>query len=185
MPNPLTGDPKAYNPETDFHGTLTGTCLCGSITVTITDPELFSERRGHLCHCSNCRKVAGNVYGANLIIEADKVSITDRDGTLKSYQDFATGSGKPVTRFFCGVDGNPVKSETPNYEGKVILKMGLFPRIPAPVSYGLDIDLVFHRPWFGPLRLGTCRGCQHRTGLRRLFVSIFRLEVAPNSTNLG
>jgi hypothetical protein len=29
---------------------------------------LFGEkRRGHLCHCANCRKVAGGVYAQTLL----------------------------------------------------------------------------------------------------------------------
>lgn len=144
MPNPYTGDPKAYDPEKDFNGELQGSCLCGSINVTIKDPDLFTKPRGFLCHCSNCRKVAGSVYSTNIVIEADRVTIKDRDHTLKAYQDYATGSGKPVTRSFCSTCGNPVKSETPLYRGKVIVKTGMFPRIPAPEAESFSL----HRhPW--------------------------------------
>jgi hypothetical protein len=98
---PLTGNPASHN-KTD---TLVGSCLCGSIIVTITDPELWTKKRGHLCHCANCRKVAGAAYGCNLIIEEEKVKIVDRDGTKKEFLDFKTFTGKPVKRNFCGVDG--------------------------------------------------------------------------------
>ncbi|KAK4952377.1 hypothetical protein LTR10_009183 [Elasticomyces elasticus] len=141
MPD-LTGDPKQHNPK----DSLTGSCLCGSITVTINDSELFTKPRGHLCHCSNCRKVAGSYVSSNLLIEAEKVEIQDRDGTLKTYEDRATGSGNPVYRSFCSADGNPVKSETQAYPGKVILKMGMMPRIPQPEMEGFGL----HRhPWQG------------------------------------
>jgi len=95
-----TGDPKQHDPS-KFANSLSGHCLCGSIHVTITDNELFTKPRGHLCHCANCRKVAGSYVSSNLVIEADKVNIEDRNGTLKKYADFETGSGKPVNRFFC------------------------------------------------------------------------------------
>ena len=88
-PGQLTGDPNQYDPETLKD--LTGTCLCGSIRVTIHDPELFNSRRGHLCHCANCRKVAGSYVAANLLIEEDKVEIEDRNGTLKEYKVQETG----------------------------------------------------------------------------------------------
>lgn len=101
---PLTGDPSTHD-KTD---TLVGSCLCGSITVTITDSELWTKKRGHLCHCSNCRKVAGAPYGSNLIIEEEKVKIVDRDGTRKEFSDSKSFSGKPVKRNFCGVDGKYV-----------------------------------------------------------------------------
>ncbi|KAK3111567.1 hypothetical protein LTR53_013053 [Teratosphaeriaceae sp. CCFEE 6253] len=142
MPN-LSGDPKSHPPE-EFKDSMTGSCLCGSITVTITDPELFTKQRGHLCYCSNCRKVAGSYVAANFLIEAEKVKLEDRDGTLKTYEDRATGSGNPVYRSFCGVDGNPIKSETQAYPGKVVLKMGIYPRIPQPECEGFGS----HRhPW--------------------------------------
>lgn len=96
----LTGDPKQHDPAT-LGGTLTGSCLCGSIQVTIKDDELWSKRRGHLCHCANCRKVSGSYVASNLNIEEDKTSIDDKQGTLKVFADHETGSGKPVDRYFC------------------------------------------------------------------------------------
>jgi len=99
----FTGDPKRHD-KTSLNP-LNGSCLCGSINVTIDDPELFTKRRGHLCHCANCRKVAGSYVAANLIIEEEKVKIEDRNGTLKEYKDYETGSGNPVGRFFCSTCG--------------------------------------------------------------------------------
>ncbi|KAI1199755.1 Mss4-like protein [Nemania serpens] len=137
------GDPKDH-PMAEFEQGLTGNCLCGSVRVTIHEPELFTRRRGHLCHCSNCRKVAGSFVAANLVIEEEKVEIQDTAGTLKTYDDHDTLSGNPVFRSFCSVDGNPIKSESPLSPGKVILKMGIFPRIPEPEME----SFVMHRhPW--------------------------------------
>ncbi|GAB7364372.1 hypothetical protein MBLNU230_g4915t1 [Neophaeotheca triangularis] len=143
----LTGDPKAHAPS-DFAEAMTGHCLCGSITVTLHDAHLFDRPRGHICNCANCRAVAGSFSSANLLIENEKVSITDRDGTLRCYEDSATGSGKVVSRFFCGRDGNPIKSETPSYPGKVVVKMGMMPRIPQPEAE----SFALHRhPWQGKM----------------------------------
>lgn len=94
-------DPNSHAPS-EFASGLTGSCLCGSITVTITDAELFTRRRGHLCHCANCRKVAGSYVASNLLIEEDKVRIEDRDGTLREFVDSQTLSGTKLSRFFCG-----------------------------------------------------------------------------------
>ena len=76
MPN-FTGDPKSHSTES-IGNKLVGECLCGSIRVTITDDELWTKRRGHLCHCANCRKVGGTFAQANLNIEKEKVQIEDR-----------------------------------------------------------------------------------------------------------
>ncbi|GAM86008.1 hypothetical protein ANO11243_040180 [Dothideomycetidae sp. 11243] len=89
---------------------MTGSCLCGSIQVTIRDNDLFTRPRGHLCHCANCRKVSGSYTSSSLTIEEDKVRIVDRDGMLK----------------------HPIKSESSTVAGKVVITMGMFPRIPKP-----------------------------------------------------
>jgi hypothetical protein len=96
----LSGDPKQHD-ISEFSQSLKGQCLCGSIQVTINDSELFTRRRGHLCHCANCRKVSGSYASINLIIESDKVDIVDRDGTLTEYKDTETMSGAVLGRWFC------------------------------------------------------------------------------------
>lgn len=48
---------------------------------------------------------------------------------------------------------SPIKSESENLPGKVILKMGVFPRIPVPEMEGFDL----HRHPWEPLCEGTVR----------------------------
>jgi len=96
----LTGDPNHHD-VTEFGEELSGTCLCGSVKVIIHDRELFTKRRGHICHCANCRKVSGSFAASNLIIEEAKVEIEDREGTLTKFLDIQTGSGTPLDRYFC------------------------------------------------------------------------------------
>jgi hypothetical protein len=107
MPD-YTGNPNAH-PKSAFSHSLAGTCLCTAIKVTITDSELFTRPRGHLCHCANCRKVGGSYVQANLNIEVEKVVIEDPKGVKKVYDDMG-GSGKIVHRHFCGVCGKYVIS---------------------------------------------------------------------------
>ena len=99
MPD-LTGDPKSYD-ASQFAEGISDTCLCGSVRVTIHDRDLFTRRRGHICHCANCRKVSGSFAASNLIIEEAKVEIEDREGTLAKFLDNQTGSGTPLSRYFC------------------------------------------------------------------------------------
>ncbi|KAM0722252.1 hypothetical protein Q7P37_001693 [Cladosporium fusiforme] len=156
----FTGDPKQHDPSSFANG-MTGSCLCGSIQVTILAKDLFDNPRGHLCSCANCRKVAGSYIASNMLLSAEDVKIEDRNGTLTYYDDKATGSGNSVFRYFCSKDGNPVKSETAAYPGKVILKMGMFPRIPKPEAQGFGLHRqswegkhdgvpVFEIKWAGP-----------------------------------
>jgi hypothetical protein len=106
-PSKLTGDPNSHN-TSEFSSSLSATCLCKSIRVTITDDELFTRPRGHLCHCANCRKVAGSFVSSNLAIEKEKVKVEDEKGVMKKYVDRETGSGKVVERCFCGECGKYV-----------------------------------------------------------------------------
>ena len=99
-----TGDPKQHA-ITEFADGISGSCLCGSVTVTVKESGLFDKPRGHLCHCANCRKVSGSYVSSNLLIDEDKVEITDSDDTIKMYEDLATLSGNPVYRYFCSKDG--------------------------------------------------------------------------------
>lgn len=80
-----------------------------AVKVRVKDDELFSgRRRGHICHCANCRKVAGGIctapvphsdprletqadchlcclVGTNLLIEESKVEFSNGKDGLKVY----------------------------------------------------------------------------------------------------
>lgn len=101
MPNQLTGDPNLYDLEEIKKNGLSGTCLCGSIAVTIRDPELFDGPKGLICHCWNCRKATGSLASINTIVSRDKVTIEDKKGTLKIFNDEWTESGQTLERYFC------------------------------------------------------------------------------------
>jgi hypothetical protein len=103
-PKPLTGDPKQYPPN-HFSKSITGTCLCGSVNVTINE-DIFAAPSTYICHCSNCRKVSGSYAAPNLRIAKEKVEILDRQGSLKVYEDWETGSGNVVKRTFCSGCGS-------------------------------------------------------------------------------
>lgn len=71
---------------------MEGECLCKAIKVKVNDDNLFgTQRRGHICHCANCRKVAGGLFGVNLIIEEDKVEFVKGKDVLKKYSVRAIG----------------------------------------------------------------------------------------------
>lgn len=106
---PLTGDPKSHD-ISEFKDGMTGTCLCGSIKVTIRDQNLFGEPRLLMCHCNNCRHTSGNPVAANLILDEDQVTFEEGcksdkkgegEGKLRTFPDYETGSGEPVMRAFC------------------------------------------------------------------------------------
>ena len=69
------------------------------------------------------------VFAHNLTIENERVEIWG-EGNLNRYDDPETTSGTPVARYFCKTCGTPIKSVTPIYEGKTVVKLGIFPRVP-------------------------------------------------------
>ncbi|KAI7778504.1 hypothetical protein LA080_002108 [Diaporthe eres] len=112
---------------------MEGECLCKAVKVRVKDDELFSgRRRGHICHCANCRKVAGGIFGANLLIEESKVEFPNGKDGLKVYVDSDTLSGTPLNRCFCGTCGCPIFSQTPLYKDMIILKLGIYSDVPEP-----------------------------------------------------
>ncbi|KAI9715501.1 MAG: hypothetical protein M1828_000808 [Chrysothrix sp. TS-e1954] len=127
---------------------MDGTCNCGAVHVRVSDDELFSKRRGHICHCTNCQKTASSSFATNLIIETSKVTITG-DENLTLYEDGNSRSGRTVKRYFCRRCGNPIKSETEpaSQAGKVILKTGIFDKVPKPE---LETFLDTKQEWVRP-----------------------------------
>lgn len=86
---------------------MEASCNCGAVTVRVLDSDLFTKRRGHICHCYNCKRTSGSTCGANLIIEKEKVQMTG-EGNLTTYVDKDSKSGRPVNRFFCKTCGKYV-----------------------------------------------------------------------------
>ncbi|EXJ87791.1 hypothetical protein A1O1_04718, partial [Capronia coronata CBS 617.96] len=112
---------------------MEGECLCKAVRVKVNDDNLFGDqRRGHLCHCASCRKVAGGPFGANLIIEEEKVEFPKGKDNLRVYEDPETLSGTPVQRYFCQTCGVPIMSMTPLLKGKIVLKLGIYAKLPVP-----------------------------------------------------
>ena len=57
-----------------------------AVHVKVNDDNLFGEqRRGHLCHCANCRKVAGGVYVFPYL--AGPLQRCTADGVVGVWQD--------------------------------------------------------------------------------------------------
>ncbi|KAF2216211.1 hypothetical protein CERZMDRAFT_11082, partial [Cercospora zeae-maydis SCOH1-5] len=113
----------------------TGTCLCGSISLTLTLPyDLFAKPQGHTCHCMNCRKFSGSANGlACLMIPTSQVQIRDPENKLKTFDDTNSRSGRTVGRSFCGECGSPVGGPTRALPELSVIALGLFDEVPKPV----------------------------------------------------
>ena len=77
---------------------FTGKCLCGSISYKCySAPNAIFN-----CHCNDCRRATGSVFGTNLFVPEDKVEIS---GHVSSY-DHSSDSGSTMTKLFCSNCGS-------------------------------------------------------------------------------
>lgn len=44
-----------------FHHNMSGSCLCGAVTYTLSSPPL----KRFICHCPNCQKFSGSAFMTN------------------------------------------------------------------------------------------------------------------------
>lgn len=70
---------------------ISGGCLCNRVRVTASGPPL----RVGVCHCLDCRKHHGALFGASAIFPAGAVTV---EGETREYNG----------RFFCPNCGSPV-----------------------------------------------------------------------------
>ena len=72
---------------------FSGRCLCGNVTYQCTaKPNLILN-----CHCEDCRRATGSVYGTNVFVDEQALVIS---GELSSYSHTAD-SGNTMTKRFC------------------------------------------------------------------------------------
>ncbi|WRT63119.1 uncharacterized protein IL334_000022 [Kwoniella shivajii] len=112
----------------DNKGTISGSCNCGSIKVTIPKPDGTV-----LCHCTSCRKSGGSLASANFALKRTDMEVT---GNGKKEFTQKGSSGNDVTRHFCGLCGTPLWTSVAD-PNAVFVKGGLFEThsIPSPVSH--------------------------------------------------
>ncbi|KAL7893528.1 Mss4-like protein [Trichoderma sp. SZMC 28014] len=102
----------------------TGTCNCGSVTVTLaTAPSMT-----YACHCLNCRR-AGGPFSINYILDEDEVTVNDSNNSRKQYIDSNTKSKRTVKRTFCQICGSPLYSQLESMVGKYFVKASLFDEV--------------------------------------------------------
>ncbi len=93
---PFTGNPNDYNTAELNEKGITGSCLCGSITVTLTQKDLFAKPNGHICHCHNCRTFSGSPLNV-IRLPASNVKLSDPDKVLKNVLRLQNGFWRPCT----------------------------------------------------------------------------------------
>ena len=72
---------------------FSGKCLCGKVTY-----ECHAEPKAIFnCHCEDCRRATGSVFGTNLFVPEDQIEIS---GEVSSYYH-TSDSGSNMTKQFC------------------------------------------------------------------------------------
>ncbi|NCG40419.1 MAG: hypothetical protein GWP30_05460 [Actinobacteria bacterium] len=72
---------------------FSGKCLCGNVSYqSHSEPKAIFN-----CHCEDCRRATGSVFGTNLFVPETKVEIS---GKVSSYSHISD-SGSTMTKRFC------------------------------------------------------------------------------------
>ena len=72
---------------------FSGKCLCGKVTYKCyAEPNLIMN-----CHCEDCRRATGSVFGTNFFVPEDEVEVF---GEVSSFLHIAD-SGNTMTKRFC------------------------------------------------------------------------------------
>jgi hypothetical protein len=126
--------------------TLSGGCLCGAVRIELTgDPY-----RVGLCHCLDCRKKSGGLFGAFAIYPAGQVTVT---GTTASHEVRANywrfscprcaspvyqrQDGSDEAEVFLGILDEPNRL-TPSYELWTVRREAWLPEFPLARHYRHD-----------------------------------------------
>ncbi len=85
-----------------------GRCLCGSVSFECSSEPEFP----HCCHCDDCRRASGGVYGSFVYVSEEALQITGEIGSYEHESD----RGNTMTKHFCPTCGSHMfgsNSKTP------------------------------------------------------------------------
>ncbi|BEJ02134.1 hypothetical protein CcaverHIS631_0608160 [Cutaneotrichosporon cavernicola] len=116
---------------------LTGTCLCRAVTVTIKDTAPVNAEGLEVCACTDCRQATGSGRGGEYLqVTPDNVTFAGEE-SIKMYEK-RTDAGNTFQRHFCTKCGSSIYGRTTFHGGKmVVVNSGLFPpgTLPKPSIY--------------------------------------------------
>lgn len=73
--------------------TMTGGCLCGAVRYRVTaTPAQF-----YFCHCSQCRKITGSAFAANVLCPDGELEWLQGEGHVRRFDL----PGRAFTKVFC------------------------------------------------------------------------------------
>ena len=102
------------------------TCSCGQLSIVVHASPL----RISVCHCLECQRRTGSVFGAQARFPSDKVAIA---GTSTEYKRCGD-SGGTISFNFCPNCGSTVYYTLEDHPDVVVVPVGVFadPNFPEP-----------------------------------------------------
>ena len=95
---------------------FSGQCLCGKVSY-----KCYSEPKAIFnCHCDDCRRATGSVFGTNLFVPESEVKIR---GKLSSYFHISD-SGSTMTKRFCPECGSLLFGQNSNKKNVISIRAG-------------------------------------------------------------
>ena len=84
---------------------ITGSCFCDAVKYELS---AASQMQG-LCYCTDCQRVGGSAHWTSYAVASSDFHLLR--GTLTGYT-YDSGSGREVTRHFCGACGTQIKVQS-------------------------------------------------------------------------
>ena len=79
---------------------FSGHCLCGSVSFEFSAEPEFP----HCCHCDDCCRASGSVYGSFVYVSAESLQVT---GEMRSYEH-QNDQSSTMTKYFCPSCGSHI-----------------------------------------------------------------------------
>jgi hypothetical protein len=95
---------------------IKGHCLCGAVKFEATAGPISTVN----CHCTDCRRITGAVYGTVLYFEGDDVQIS---GALSGFEH-TSDRGTRLTKQFCTNCGSQLFALTSAYPTWIGIRAG-------------------------------------------------------------
>lgn len=92
-----------------------GSCLCGNVSFKLEGEPATS----FVCYCVDCRKGSGHLGQFISKYDTSKVSIEDKNNSLKEYVVEKTKSGSPKKKEYCGECGCTIRTLPMKFNGEV------------------------------------------------------------------
>ena len=100
---------------------LSGKCLCSKVSyICYSEPTAIFN-----CHCKDCRKATGSVFGTNLFFFENNVEINGDLSIFKHISD----SGSIMTKLFCPCCGSLMFGKNNSKKNIISIRAGTIDQI--------------------------------------------------------